>query len=1313
MKTTLGILALWMDLLFISTTVATGQCNRGFFGDGSGGAIFYVTDGSTSGEGTYRNVGEPLHGFGLGDLACINNTKYLLRGGEIKTWKNGSGDVTGAKLHYRVYYQGDSPGSFNELNLSFNADLTGGNQRWKTTNHNVDLLSGKTKSGTYVIEYFFRITTNCSDEYLSNGGTNYQTYVTAYYEINTAATVTQNTSGSASVLDGNGKFVKKGTGTVQFNNANSSYSGTVFLDQGTFSIQAGAGLGNGSMRLGPGSGSSSAILELADSDGGMTLSNVIQVRVGGAGSTLSGTNTSGTNTFSGNIQFEGSTNLSISSGGTLNFSGKLDGTVTTNKTGAGTVVFSGTEANPYLGDLTVSAGTLTLNKNANLKATDDLILNSGTTLNTGAANQWGTGTPPLLTANGSFNLNNNNQRVALTGTTGSISLGTGTMTIFNTGTDTYSGAITATAGNVVKDGSGTQTLSGTLSYTGSTTATAGTLLIGNNLASTALTVNGGRLETTSDNRIADAAVITVTSGTLDLQTDAIGTLNVSSTGTVELNAAKTLTVSALNATADGRFSAPSNSTLTLASGTHSIQTETLQNLTLLPGATLTVIQGKTLTINGTLNLQGGTIVLQAGAIPAALVYGTNSELYYNTATSVSPSLEWSSTISPNTVRVGNGTTLTLASSSLSTRNFTVETGGTLALGSYSLEIRSGGTLANNGTFNANTGIIVFKGSNSVTGSSTTGFYNADVDDGGVNFGSTSQLSNNLRILSGGFVNTNRPTYGTNARLIYETGATYDVDADNREWQLGATTNNPPNVEVRTSSLLLDATAGNGLRCGNLILNATGSLTLNPPTTSVASFNLLLLSGDLTMSGTSSVTVNNGNGDDLKPTANGAYDFKISGSIVIGSGSSITLNNNIGDDLYVKEDFTINGTFDPNNRAVYFNGTALQTLEDNGSTVFNFVRVQNTGGTDPALLVTTDWTVENQLDMANGIVTTETGNTLYLNSNALLSLANINTTYLNGRTQQTKTLSGSSPVEIAYGLAINPNGNNLGSTTVITTSGTDGIVFDPVFGTSQGIAAKWEINPTTQPTSTVNAAFVWSSAHQNSKATDNLYCWRLPDGAMSWRKLNVVAYDLSISFPDQPVDSFSEFTFSDGGNPLPVELVSFEGAASNGNIALWWTTETELENDYFDIEKSRDGYQFSPIGRVEAAGSTSRTQEYQFVDTKPYPGLNYYRLRQTDLDGTFEFSEVIAVRFAQTGPDAVFPVPAFDQVYLTWTLAADIPVWLVLHDLTGREWIRQAENAISGSNRFSLSLAGLSAGSYLLELRGAGGERIGGTTLLKQ
>ena len=331
----------------------------------------------------------------------------------------------------------------------------------------------------------------------------------------------------------------------------------------------------------------------------------------------------------------------------------------------------------------------------------------------------------------------------------------------------------------------------------------------------------------------------------------------------------------------------------------------------------------------------------------------------------------------------------------------------------------------------------------------------------------------------------------------------------------------------------------------------------------------------------------------------------------------------------------------------------------------------------------------------------------------MTTPNINTDYLNGRTQQTKTLSGTSPIEIAYGLIINPNSNNLGSTTVVTTSGPDGIVNPEGPGFAEGIEKRWDITPATQPGSDVDLEFFWSTAHQNGKATDNLLCWRLPTSASEWEVLSAVAFDLVDGNPVQPTPGFSGFTFSDGGNPLPVELVSFEGIASGNAVIVSWATASEFNSDYFTVERSRNGLEFSPIGRVNATGSSTRKQEYKLSDQQPYAGMNYYRLRQTDRDGSYENSQVIAVRFAQSGLNSVFHTPAQNYVISNWSLTRDEPVQLLLFDLTGRLWLQQQESAVSGTNSFTLDLSGLPTGAYRLELRNGQGERLGGAPVIRQ
>ncbi|MDO6392240.1 GDSL-type esterase/lipase family protein [Pontibacter sp. BT731] len=95
-------------------------------------------------------------------------------------------------------------------------------------------------------------------------------------------------------------------------------------------------------------------------------------------------------------------------------------------------------------------------------------------------------------------------------------------------------------------------------------------------------------------------------------------------------------------------------------------------------------------------------------------------------------------------------------------------------------------------------------------------------------------------------------------------------------------------------------------------------------------------------------------------------------------------------------------------------------------------------------------------------------------------------------------------------------------------------------------------------------------------------------------------------------------------PLPVELTSFTGTLSKVEVLLEWTTASELDNGYFQVERMQEGQPFSPIGRVDGNGTSSLSHRYSFRDKSAPAGLLYYRLRQVDTDGTYSYSKVVAV-----------------------------------------------------------------------------------------
>lgn len=98
------------------------------------------------------------------------------------------------------------------------------------------------------------------------------------------------------------------------------------------------------------------------------------------------------------------------------------------------------------------------------------------------------------------------------------------------------------------------------------------------------------------------------------------------------------------------------------------------------------------------------------------------------------------------------------------------------------------------------------------------------------------------------------------------------------------------------------------------------------------------------------------------------------------------------------------------------------------------------------------------------------------------------------------------------------------------------------------------------------------------------------------------------------------------NPLPITLLHFTAIAQGNTVRCDWATVSEFDNDYFTVEKSANGVDFHAVGIVDAVGNSRALVTYDLIDPTPFAGLSYYRLRQTDIDGTTTVSQLVPVRF---------------------------------------------------------------------------------------
>jgi hypothetical protein len=113
--------------------------------------------------------------------------------------------------------------------------------------------------------------------------------------------------------------------------------------------------------------------------------------------------------------------------------------------------------------------------------------------------------------------------------------------------------------------------------------------------------------------------------------------------------------------------------------------------------------------------------------------------------------------------------------------------------------------------------------------------------------------------------------------------------------------------------------------------------------------------------------------------------------------------------------------------------------------------------------------------------------------------------------------------------------------------------------------------------------------------------------------------------------------------LPIKLIYFNGAFLNDKVNLSWATSTEENFDKFEIERSYNGLTFEKMGEVNGAGiNTNHQNNYSFVDSSPVIGKNYYRLKNIDLNGTFDYSKIIRVDAGNSKRIVMYPNPVEEQ-----------------------------------------------------------------------
>jgi hypothetical protein len=605
---------------------------------------------------------------------------------------------------------------------------------------------------------------------------------------------------------------------------------------------------------------------------------------------------------------------------------------------------------------------------------------------------------------------------------------------------------------------------------------------------------------------------------------------------------------------------------------------------------------------------------------------------------------------------------------------------------------SGNVLATSGDFTIGSagGTLNFNGAGSLSGNMNP--YNVSIS-GPVNFGVgtvTIQNAGTLRINSGGSVLSNAAFYASNANLQYNINGNFNRGL---EWSAASGRGFPYHVQLSN----------------NTVLNAAGTGGVNAALT-------LDLAGNLTIESGSSLAMNFA-GNNMTVPLNVAGNIDFTGSLIASgvNGGNIALGGNWINNGAAMVNFT------PNNRIVTFNGSGLQSITGTNTTINPFAQltINNPAG---VTLTSLDAEVQTSLNLTSG--------KLNLNNNQLTLGTIGNNGTLSGGSATSYIISGSTSAKFirytttnatTYAFPIGDATNYspisvqfYASPMAANTQLSVNIIASahPNLGTSTNYLGRyWTVEPTNLPNIFTDYGVVYQYADADIIGVEanikpykhSTVGWIAAQGSGASFEMGTGSVNPGTNtITWTGLNNFSDFTGNGNGSPLPISLLDFNAQVVLGQVNLTWSTASEINNDYFTIERSKNGIDFKELAQVPAAGNSNQILNYKLIDEQPYQGLSYYRLKQTDFDGKFTFAQIKTVTINDNQkPDhiSIYPNPSnINGIYLAWPEGYnDTQTYLQLIDLYGKVLYSDVYTLKNTTMPIFINFENIAVGIYTLQL----------------
>jgi hypothetical protein len=826
-----------------------------------------------------------------------------------------------------------------------------------------------------------------------------------------------------------------------------------------------------------------------------------------------------------------------------------------------------------------------------------------------------------------------------------------------------------------------------------------------------------------------AGYVVISTGTLVHVNTAVATdkIEIKTGGTLDGTA--NLTTNTFISTAGTGIIAPTSGTWSVGSnmtlsGTGSSTSGAIINvagdLTINAGVTLTMNAALTVSddiiVNSTLAMGTSTLTLNgaSGDIGGtSSINGSGSILISNDKTIVPGS---ALTIAP-TFAIANNTTVTNNSTITFSGDVTGGNSNSTWLNQPGSILNIAGTIMTTGKLNVsaipNTVNYNSNGSQAIK-TPVSSYYNLICSNGGT------------KTMSGSFSADNAVTIQGTA-ILDESTFVLDGNGDL------LMTNGTPELKIQRNSNTTspELTGDYTLSVGAITINQTANTNTlrdasyyNLKLTGSASYNLGnvdFINNDFTIAGSSVWTNTSGNNlivrDSLiysstaSSTLTGDINtavFKLTAGTLADGGNIITLTS--GD--WIKN----GGTYAATGKVI-FNSTTAQNISGSSSSSFHDLTINNSSVTGVTLNNAT--TVNDTLTLIRGNINTTASNLLTLATTAVSGVGSA-TSYVNGPMAYVMSENGTSTLNFPIGktgdwrpVTVTPTHTSITAytyTAELFNSSANALNWTlPASINKVSDIHYWDINRSSSSTADLAGATIElyynSSNGTSDQVTDhsNLTIAKAPVAGNSWTNIGGLASANSIgSIVSNSFNSFSRFTLANksaGINPLPIELLSFDAISEDDVVNLKWSTATETNNDYFTIEKTKDGFVFEEVTRVKGAGNSTRILNYLSDDETPYSDVSYYRLKQTDHDGKYSYSELKKVNFQGEllASLNVYPIPNEGEViHIDFLTEQDEQVTIEMRDLSGKRIYTIAMTIDKGNNTHTIYMSNkLSKGTYII------------------